>query len=57
MCPNVIIFSAIYKTETKDRNVVNLINQMSISEDENCEESEDGEIQIGRRVYVIQEIN
>jgi len=56
-CPNVIIFSAINKTETKGRNKVTLINQTPTSEDENCGESEDGETQIETIVYVIQEIN
>jgi hypothetical protein len=37
LCPNVIIFSGIKET---------LINQIPTSEDENCRESEDGEIKI-----------
>jgi hypothetical protein len=56
-CPNVIIFSAVNKTETKGRNKVTLINQTPTSEDENCGESEDGETQIETIVYVIQEIS
>jgi len=53
----VIIFLAINETETKGRNIVTVINQILTSEDENCGESEDGEIQIERIVYAIQEIN
>jgi hypothetical protein len=53
---NVIIFQVISKTETKGRNIVNLINQVRTSEDENCKESECGEIQLERIVYVILEI-
>ena len=52
MRPNVIIFSAINKTETKGRNIVTLINQIPTSEVENCGEGEDGEIQIERMVCV-----
>jgi hypothetical protein len=57
MCRNVIIFSTINKTETKGRNIVTFIDQIPTSEDENCEESKDGDIQIENIVYVIQEIN
>jgi hypothetical protein len=42
MCPTVIMFSATNKTETKGRSVVNLINQIPTSEDENCGDSGDG---------------